>query len=40
MDTYNSKLLLVLSFTYYVIQNGERIDLHYFIQDHNIWKDK
>lgn len=31
---------MILSLTYFVKKGDEKIDLHYYIKDHHIWKDK
>ena len=37
-DTYNSKMLMVLSLTYFFVEEGRKIELQELISPHSIWK--
>lgn len=38
MDTYNSKMLMVLSLTYHFKEDKGKVELQELIRDHEIWK--
>jgi len=38
LDTYNSKMLMILSLTYHFRNGDNKIELQELIKQHNIWK--